>query len=474
MRFPPARARVRDAAEDNKNDVYDFYPSRDLIEAEFDAIWEAQAPHHLDLLTPEVHDRLYEIIFYQRPLKAPKIGLCTLVDGETRLAKAHPLFQQRRLLEEINALQLIRTGEAPRRLMPDERDLILLKFQGKASLSFDNLRKGLKLDSTVRFNKESENRPKLLGDEVAARMADKKRFGPHWRGLSPDEQWEVIRRRQNLESDADEAAFLAWLGTTHRLSPERAAAVATVELPIGFGRIGLTATTKLIAALTDGRTDAGEVLVYSEAVVAAGLGHHSDRRTGEVHQDDKGNPILPYYGLPLERHLLPGTGDPGDPVDMRVGRLTNPTVHIGLNQLARVMNALIRRFGRPTEIAMELARDLNLSDEEKQKRNKENNHNRQEAEKRSEKLRAIGQPDTGENRARLKLWEELGDDCLNRRCVYSGEQIGIEKLFSDAVEIDHILPFSVTLDDSNANKIVCMRHANREKGNRTPHGALGP
>lgn len=471
--LPPTRARAHAAPPENKNDVYDFYPSRDIIEAEFEAIWEAQAAHHPDLLTDDVRHRLYEIIFYQRPLKAPKIGLCTLVNGETRLAKAHPLFQQRRLLEEINALQLIRTGEAPRRLMPDERDRILMKFQGKPSLTFVALRKELKLDSTVRFNKESENRPKLLGDEMAARMGDKKRFGTHWRHLSVDQQWEVIQRRQNLESDADEAAFVAWLAERYSLTSEQAAAVASVELPMGFGRIGLTATTKLIEALTNGRTEGGEVLVYSEAVDTAGLGHHSDRSSDTRYSDAKGQPILPYYGLPLEHHLLPGTGDPSDPEDMRVGRLTNPTVHIGLNQLARVVNALIRRFGRPTEIALELARDLKLSDEEKQRRNKENNRNRIEAEKRSIKLREIGKPDTGENRARLKLWEELGEDCLDRRCVYTGERIGIEKLFSDAVEIDHILPFSITLDDSNANKIVCMRDANRRKGNRSPHDAWG-
>ena len=36
-------------------------------------------------------------------------------------------------------------------------------------------------------------------------------------------------------------------------------------------------------------------------------------------------------------------------------------------------------------------------------------------------------------------------------------------LFSDKVEVDHILPFDATLDDSNANRILCPRTANREK-----------
>ncbi|WP_447414937.1 hypothetical protein, partial [Clostridium perfringens] len=92
------------------------------------------------------------------------------------------------------------------------------------------------------------------------------------------------------ESDADDAAFRAWLEAVHALTPEQAKAVARAPLPAGYGRFGLTATTKLVAALADGRTPEGRtpdaapiepdrVVVYSEAVVIAGYGHHSDHRT---------------------------------------------------------------------------------------------------------------------------------------------------------------------------------------------------
>jgi CRISPR-associated endonuclease Csn1 len=46
-------------------------------------------------------------------------------------------------------------------------------------------------------------------------------------------------------------------------------------------------------------------------------------------------------------------------------------------------------------------------------------------------------------------------------------------LLSDEVEIEHILPFSQTLDDSLNNKTVALRQANRVKGNRTPWDAFG-
>jgi len=74
---------------------------------------------------------------------------------------------------------------------------------------------------------------------------------------------------------------------------------------------------------------------------------------------------------------------------------------------------------------------------------------------------------------RLRLWEELNpSDPLDRRCPYTGKQISIEKLFSDEIEIEHILPRSRTLDDSTANKTLCMRYANRFKESMTPHEAF--
>ena len=114
---------------------------------------------------------------------------------------------------------------------------------------------------------------------------------------SPEAQWTVIDKVMKVESDAEVSALYGWLHAEHRLTPEQARAVADAPLPEGYGRFGQTATTKLIAAMQ------AQVIVYSEAVEVAGLGHHSDTRTGEVFEE------LPYYGEVLERHILPG-GDP--------------------------------------------------------------------------------------------------------------------------------------------------------------------
>ncbi len=464
----PVRTRLRlEDGADAKGNGYDFYPSRALLEEEFELIWDAQAPHYPGVLTPDVHDRLFEIIFHQRPLKSQSIGTCTFGNGETRLPKAHPLFQRRRLLEEVNALKILRTGEMAQRLNPEQRDLLVRKLKDKAEVSFETLRKIIKLEDDARFNKESENRTKLRGDEVAAVMSGKTRFGKLWVRFSLDEQWTIIERLEFAESDDDVAGFCDWIIERYGVSREAAKAITSARLPRGYGRFGESVTRELIDALTYQRDADDRVIVYSEAVERIGR-HHSDFRTGQIHD------CLPYYGAVLDRHLMPGTGNPDHPDDQRLGRLTNPTVHIGLNQLRRTVNRLIERFGSPAEIAIELARELKLTDDEKKRVNRKNNENRLAAERRSAKLEKIGQLDSGANRALLRLWEELNpENVLDRRCIYSGEQISIERLFSGEVEVDHILPFAATLDDSNANKLVCIREANRFKRRRSPWEAWG-
>ena len=46
-------------------------------------------------------------------------------------------------------------------------------------------------------------------------------------------------------------------------------------------------------------------------------------------------------------------------------------------------------------------------------------------------------------------------------------------LFSGECDVDHILPYSRTLDDSMANRIWCMKESNREKRNASPYEAWG-
>ena len=441
------------------NQGYDFYPQRRHIDWEFGRIWEEQAKHHPELLTEEARAAVHRILFFQRSLKEPAVGVCTFVNSETRLPKAHPLFQERRLYEEVNQLEITSPGEAPRKLTTEQRDKLILMLRHKKEVSFATLAgsKGLGLQPGESFNKASETRTTLRGNEVHAALADKKRFGNRWGHLPVDRQWAIVER---LMDEEDPEVLQRFLTEECGLDEEEARATAKASLPEGHGRLGETATRRILDELRK------EVITYDVAVSRAGW-HHSDDRTGEVL--DK----LPYYGELLSRDIPPGTQLASDPPEKRRGKITNPTVHIGLRQLEKLVNAVIAVHGRPDEIVVELARELNLSEDDKAKHEARIRKDTAAAIARGEKLEAEGIPNNGANRARYKLWEELSGDPIDRFCPYCAEPINIQALFSNFVDVDHIIPYSRSLDDSAGNKVVAHRSCNRDKGNRTPHERWG-
>lgn len=446
--------------------AYDFYPQRRHIEYEFDRIWKVQSEYHPALLTEAARAALHRILFFQRPLKAQEVGFCTFagVNGiaanERRLPKAHPLFQQRRLYEEVNQLRIVSAGAADRPLTLDERDRLILRLQDRKKVSFDTLaKKDLRLADGERFNKESENRKELIGDEVRAEMSDKKRFGTRWVHFGLDEQLRILAKLQDEENPE---ALLDWLRSEYGLDEAAAESVANARLPEGYGRFGETATRLLLDALK------AEVITYDKAALRA-FGHHSDFRTGEVLDR------LPYYGELLTREIAPGKPEYGDPLERQYGKITNPTVHIGLRQLEKLVNAVIAVHGRPDQIVVELARELKLNEKEKDEHKRRIKRDTDAAIARGRKLASEGFIDNGANRMLMRIWEELNPaNPLDRRCPYCAEPIGIRALFSGEADIDHIIPYSRSLDDNVGNKVVAHRSCNRAKGNKTPYEKWGP
>src|SRR3546814_826068 len=118
-----ARVRMNSGSQD-----YDFYPQRRHVEYEFSRIWEEQAKHHPALLTETARAALHRILFFQRPLKEQEVGVCTFVHSERRLSRAHPLFQERRLYEEVNQLEITTPGATNEKLTLDQRDLLIRRL----------------------------------------------------------------------------------------------------------------------------------------------------------------------------------------------------------------------------------------------------------------------------------------------------------------------------------------------------------
>jgi CRISPR-associated endonuclease Csn1 len=457
-----ARYRENRMAQDNGKikveKSYDLYIDRAMIEAEFDALWAKQSELNPALFHDTARDELKDCLLHQRPLKPVKPGRCTLLPDEERAPLALPSQQRFRIYQEVNNLRLLRDGLSEEPLTLTQRDQLVHALETNSKRSFTQIQKLFGFSG--QFNLQDEKRTELKGNSTSAMLSKKEFFGSQWASFDEARQDAIAMQ---LVTEENLATLIAWLQRETGVDEITAECIANAPLAEGYGSLSAKALETILPALR------AEVITYDKAVLAAGFDHHSHishAATGEI------LPELPYYGQYLQRHVGFGTGKPEDPAEKRYGKIANPTVHIGLNQVRTVVNALIQRYGHPSEVIVELARDLKQSQEQRKEEQKRQADNQ----RRNERMRAdIAQLlHTSPERVRaidlqkMILWEELSFNVADRRCPYSGVQISAQMLFREQVEIEHILPFSQTLDDSLNNKTVAMRQANRIKGNRTP------
>lgn len=433
-----------------------FYPARLHYEKEFDAIRAAQEKHHA--LRTDQWDTLADIIFHQRPLKPVDPGWCLLEDGERRAHRALPCAQDFRILQETANLRVAPRGEAAVPLTKEQRDKVLHALRTRKEVKLDSLLSLLKLPSDTHVNLLGEDRKALKGDESAVRLSSTGIFGKAWHTLPFERRTEIIRTLLDTErpEDIERIAHAEW-----GLDEEAAEKLSTISLPDGYVRLSEKAIGKLLPVMED------QGLNYSEAVAEVPeYGHHSDFRPNQALAK------LPYYGALLSRQVVGGdvTKPKTDEVG-HYGRIANPTVHIGLNQMRRVMNRLVDAYGKPEEIVIELARDLKMNAEEKAEERRKIRENEAANRRREEQIRSAGHVPTPHIMRKLRLWEEQTYG-VHKVCPFTGEPISFEMAIGDATEIEHILPFSKTLDDSMANKVLSLREANRAKKDRSPYDAF--
>lgn len=104
--------------------------------AEFNYICEKQN------ISGELKSKLYNTIFYQRPLKSQKglVAMCPLEPKRKRISISHPLFEEFRMWESINRIKIGRGEEVKLDfLSKDEKNLIKSLFLQKTDFEFSKI-----------------------------------------------------------------------------------------------------------------------------------------------------------------------------------------------------------------------------------------------------------------------------------------------------------------------------------------------
>lgn len=438
------------------------YLSRQMIRTEFELLWSRQAVFHPELLTQDAYQKISDAIFFQRPfdkVTVDKVGRCSFEPEEPRARLGHRLAHRYRILTEVDNIRVVPSDlpglQPDGSLGPELRKRLVDALQHNPRLSMNRITKLLALPQHAVINLGRGRREELRGNitEQTLRTA----FTPaRWDTFSDEEKDSICEACLELDdAPLAELAAETWnlpdAGIQHL--------IANPLGPLRHGRVSVKALRKLIPLL-----EAGKSLTEARTELY-----------GERTQP--GATSTPYPLLPFP----PGCGQQFTGRGLEVARsrrlifeedsqpIINPVVRKALFEVRKVVNAIIREYGRPEIIRVELARETRGSIEERNARTYENAKRRKENEVIKSKIRDIfrkmGKNDepTGGDVLKYRLWEEC-----RYESPYSGRPIREDQLFTGEVQVDHILPFSRTLDDSFANKVLCFVDENQDKEDRTP------
>ncbi|MGB0844599.1 MAG: type II CRISPR RNA-guided endonuclease Cas9, partial [Alphaproteobacteria bacterium] len=424
-----------------------------------------------DLISENDWSKLRDTIEFQRPLKPQERGRCRFYVEEFRAHKSLPSSQKFRIEQDLANLKWIDTEKRSHFLTPTQRQALRNTLNIKQSFSFSSV---LKMKSSnkerlfpdaIAFNLATEAKEKLVGNEPLIALTKAL-------GLDLPQDPQKLDDLASTLLEAPDNKDLAVQLQEQGFSAEQIETLTYVSLKPGTMSLSTKAMTQLTDAMQQG-------MLYSDAVRELEneneqAFHHSVKTIDEKQL----GLALPYYGKILVSSVVGGRPDEVDPQaepEVFYGRIGNPTVHLALNQLRKLVNFLIKKHGPPSQIALELAREIKQSQDQRKETLKIQAKNQKE----NERLKNWAAKELNMHRLsrtdlqKLKLWEELGENATVRRCVFTGRVISASQVLGPEIEIEHILPFSRTLDDRMSNKTLAYKAANNLKGNQDPFSAFG-
>lgn len=442
--FEPADQRIRG-----------IYTLRAMYEQEFELLLEAQAQHYPSILTPAFKQKLlYDVhgVFWQRALKDQShlTGDCALEIGEKRAPWALQDAQRFRHLQKLNDTKVILPNDESRSLTPEEHALLAAELDMQAVLTFTGAKEILGLSQRHKFNLGEGGESRFVGNRTSAKFIEV--LGDRWQQLTPEQQNHMIADYlKSKDTPNPMQRTISELAFDDKLARK----LAAIKLEPGYCNFSRKALAKLLPSLREG-------LCLHDAIVEACY----ERVQPE----------------PLE--LLPPLMDnmeiPYPPLLQAYGALRkdirNPVVQRSLTELRKVVNAIVRKYGKPAVIRIELARDMKKNDEQRReiwKRNRDLESRRTKAAVELAKECNIANP-TRSDIEKVLLWEECGGPIAV--CPYTGKPMAICDLFGThpKFDVEHIIPFSISLDDSFLNKTLCDADFNRRiKQNKIPNQLYG-
>ncbi len=454
-----------------KAGMVDYAIPRYLVKDEFKQIWDKQAEYFPQMQKEGLKQEIYDILFYERPAAPYATGKCIYFRDEDRLLKAHPLSEMRRIYEEVNNVQIL-SDTSKRHLTIEERDKIVneLLLQGK-NAGCQSIKKVLNLSGQKKLSideKEEKQKP------IKAYLYSRPEFAQvdYIKNLSQDELIKFTEFLGNPVNPDDkqgrlynEDEVIAKLKPILGIDDEKQIAKLLTMLPKGRVMLGISATQKILDKLKTETDENGYVLGHRKITDKLAKEDKRFMAAEEIARQNQGKCFeLPYYGEILQTDtqsfppLLLKNNHSLNEGEKQWGKVANPAVHMILNQIKLVVNEIVKIYGRPYEIHIELGRDVGLSTKNKNSLEKMQKANEKLNEEAKKYLLEHKIYVNGKNILKWKLAQEQGwCDAYNPTQKIDRRFIGFE--------IEHIIPQSRGGTDTYNNLCLVSRADNEAKGN---------
>lgn len=455
----------------NKYGDYSMCVSRDILVKEIELLFEKQKEFGSTFATDKNKEKYLDIFLSQRnfdegPGKGSQytgshdVKKCEIYRDEDVAAKGTYTSEWATIYQKINNLSIICGGDR-RRLSNEERQIAVELAKKEEKVTYKAFRKAIKLDDDYRFSalnyseKKKRNKKKNEGESES----DVVEINDVVDSLACEDKGDFITAKNsnkivkalndNLKSDVELIDEIAEICTKYksenlfrnaiaeskiiggRLDEETIEKLSKIDMK-GYGHLSLHVLREILPYLEEG-------MVYSDAMQKAGHNHSEHN---------------------FEKQKYLGTKEVYD----AIGGVTSPVVKRALSQTVKVIDAVIRQYGSPYAINIELARDMSMTKDERDKLKKENDARAAKNEAIREIIAKLNAMPNSTNVLKYKLYEEQ-----DHKCAYSMETLDINHLFEDGYyEIDHIIPYSRSFDDSFNNKVLVLKRENQNKRNSTP------
>ena len=430
-----------DGRKRNRQGNYQFTPSREHTHQEAQTIIATQRELGAPWATEAFEEQFLNNAFLQRALKSSEglVGKCPFEPEEKRAARFSYSFELFRFLQTLINRCRISTPDGERALTDDELRRAVNGFGQQKGLTYTRLRTLIGLSDDCRFVSVPDDDPaKLRKDVTGNSNGTSPGSNALYKALGKSQWQQLVKTPSILDAIAAIITFNESPDEIRKRLDDLAIETETVDKLMenveagkfatfkGTGNISAKAAQNLIPELLRGKT-------YDIACDEAGYNHTE--------------------GL-----------------DTSIRDIKNPVVQRALTQSIKQVEVLVRCYGRPSKIFVELMREVGKSADERGAIERGLNRRTSERDKnRKEFLDCVGITSCSSDD--VQMYELLKEQ--NFRCPYCDTYLRPDAIVTSNVQVDHIYPRSRSHEDGFVNKVATCISCNQRKRNRTPWEWIG-